>query len=157
RIDGWVQVSSVTTGLVGSYLAGDFTNTLEGSDSAPVLSTQVVPVIRDDQTSRTELIVLNPGSVSSNVQVALYNAGGGQTSVFQSLLTAHAALRITSAALSAAGTGTLSARISASTPVSATAIIERGDALLFSSGQPIDQPASIRVAPQFMSGGGFDS
>ena len=53
RVDGWVQVTSPTSGLAGFYLAGDFATMLEGADSAPALLTQVVPVIRDDQANKT--------------------------------------------------------------------------------------------------------
>jgi hypothetical protein len=158
KSDGWVQVTSPTAGLIGVYFAGDFTNTLEGSDSAPALTTQVVPVIRDDQTSKTELVVLNPGTATASVTIALFNTAGEPAgTVLSQVLDPHAALRMSPAAMNAGGAGTLSARITANVPVAATAIIERGDSLLFSSGQAVDQPASVRIAPQFMSGNGFDS
>src|SRR5438094_10044232 len=44
KVDGWVQVTSPTSGLSGYYFSGDFTTTLEGSESASPLATQVVPV-----------------------------------------------------------------------------------------------------------------
>lgn len=158
KTDGWVQVTSPTPGLGGFYLLGDFTTTLEGSESAAALSTQVVPVIRDDQTNKTELVVLNPGSTNSTVTITLFNARGEQTgTVLSQIVVGHAALRLSPSALNAGAAGTLSARISASVPVSATAIIDRGDSLLFAPGQAVDQTATFRVAPHFMSGNGFDS
>src|SRR5262244_388469 len=67
RADGWVQVTSTTSGLTGFYLSGDFATNLEGSDSAPALSDQIVPVIRDDAGNKTELMILNPGAASGTV------------------------------------------------------------------------------------------
>src|SRR5262245_43894671 len=43
RGDGWVQVTSATSGLVGYYMSGDFVSTLQGSESASPLSAQIVP------------------------------------------------------------------------------------------------------------------
>jgi hypothetical protein len=155
--NGWVQVTSPTSGLSGFYFSGDFAATLEGAESATPYSTQVVPVIRDDQANKTELIVLNPGTAASTVAVTLYNERGVQIgTVPAQLIAAHAALRLSPAALNVAGAGTVSARISASAPVSATAVIDRGDSLLFVNGQPGDQPASSRVAPHFITTGGAD-
>jgi hypothetical protein len=157
RGDGWVQVTSPASGLTGFYLYGDFVNTLEGADSAPALSNQIVPVIRDDATTKTELVILNPGNASSTVAIALFNARGEQASAVASqVVPAHGALRLSSSALNASGAGTLAARISASAPVAATAIIDRGDSLLFVAGQAVDQPASLRIAPHFTTTGGSD-
>ncbi len=134
-----------------------FATSLEGSDSAPPLANQIVPVIRDDSANKTELVIVNPGLASSSVTVTLFNARGDQVGAIPAqLLSGHAALRLASSSLSITGAGTLSARISASAPVSATAIIERGDALLFVAGQALDQPASVRIAPHFVTAGGFD-
>ena len=38
-VDGWVQVTSPTPGLIGSYVLGDFANTLEGAEPGAPLST----------------------------------------------------------------------------------------------------------------------
>src|SRR5581483_7723099 len=43
-VDGWVQVTSPTSGLIGSYLSGDFTTTLQGARSGAGMLTQVVPL-----------------------------------------------------------------------------------------------------------------
>jgi hypothetical protein len=157
RGDGWVQVTSPTPGLTGFYLLGDFASSLEGSDSAAALSDQIVPVIRDDASNKTELVILNPGAVSGTVAVRLFNSRGELAgSIPSETLAGHAALRLSAGVLNAAGVGTLSAKISASVPVAATAIIDRSDSLLFVSGQPVDQPAQVRIAPHFMTGNGFD-
>jgi hypothetical protein len=157
RGDGWVQVTSPTTGLTGSYFSGDFSTTLEGTDSASALTSQIVPVVRDDQSSRTELVILNPGAASSSVTVTLFTAEGRQVGNIPSqLIPGHGALRLSSAALNL-GAATLSARITSSTPVAASAIIDRGDSLLFVTGQAVDQPGSLRIAPHFITASGFDS
>ena len=154
--DGWVQVTSTTSGLTGFYLYGDFATTLEGSDSAPPLNEQIVPVIREDQMNKTELVIVNPGPASSTVTGRLYNANGEQVgSIPSQIIQAHAALRLRSAVLNSTGAGWLSARISASAPVAATAIIDRGDSLYFVAGQAVDQTASLRVAPHFITNGAF--
>src|SRR5262249_54006184 len=59
RADGWVQVTSTTSGLTGFYLYGDFATRLEGSDSVPGLNEQILPVIREDQLNKTELVIVN--------------------------------------------------------------------------------------------------
>jgi len=156
KADGWVQVTSPTAGLTGFYLSGDFATTLEGSDSAPALATQIIPVLRDDQTNKTELVIVNPGSSSGSASISLYNAAGQPVSSYPSqVIAAHAALRLSSAALNISGAGVLSARIFASVPLAATAIVDRGDSLMFVTGQSIDQQASLRIAPHFITNGPF--
>src|SRR5262249_3388196 len=108
--------------------------------------------------SKSELVVLNPGAANSNVTITVFNDGGDQIgTVLSQVIAGHAALRVSPSAMGAAGAGTLSARITASSPVAATAIIDRGDSMLFASGQSVEQTGSLRVAPHFVSGGRFDS
>src|SRR5262249_21990340 len=76
--DGWVQVTSSTAGLTGVYFTGDFATALEAGDSAQPFLSQVVPVIRDDGTSKTDLMILNPGTTNSTVSVTLFNSNGDQ-------------------------------------------------------------------------------
>jgi len=157
RADGWVQVTSATSGLIGAYLSGDFATTLEGADAAPALTVQTVPVIRDDAAAKTELIIVNPGSASSTVVVSLFNARGDQIGTVPSqFIASHGALRLSSTALNVTNAGLVSARITASAAVAATAVIDRGDSLLFVNGQPVDQPASLRIASHFTTSGGAD-
>src|SRR5262249_28292595 len=135
---------------------GDFATALEGSDSAHALSEQIVPIIREDQLNRTELVIVNPGSGPSSVTGRLYNASGELVGNIPSqIIQSHAALRLLSPALNTTGAGWLTARISASAPVAAGAIIDRGDLLYFVAGQAIDQTASLRVAPHYITNGVF--
>src|SRR5215813_13320099 len=156
RADGWIQVTSTTSGLTGFYLYGDFATRLEGSDSAPNLNEQILPVIREDQMNKTELVIVNPGPGPSTVTGRVYNANGEQVgSIPSQVIQGHAALRLRSPALNSTGAGSLSARISASAPVAATAIVDRGDSLYFVAGQAVNQTASLRVAPHFVTNGAF--
>jgi hypothetical protein len=162
QADGWVQVTSPTSGLTGFYLTGNFANKLEGSDSAPAALTQVIPVIREDLPNTTELVILNPNSGSSNssVIITFYTASGAELGTTTQILSSHQAVRIRpSAIVPNLPQSNVSARISVSSgpAVAATAIINRGNALLFAIGQPDDQaPTNMRIVPQFVSGSGFD-
>lgn len=158
KIDGWVQVTSPTSNLAGSYFSGDFTTMLGVAESSPPLTTQVIPVIRDDQTTKTEIVILNPAATNSTVTLSLFNAGGEQSgTTLSQTISGHAALRLSSSAFTASPTSeTLSARISANVPVAATAILNRSGSLMFVPGQRIDQSASMRIAAHFTAGNGFD-
>lgn len=159
RADGWIQATSPAPGLLGYYVSGDFTSTLEGSEALPAFLAQIIPVVRQDQSNKTELVVLNPGSVNGTVTITLFNSPGQElgASVIRSI-GAHAALRLPVPALIAnVPGGNLSVRITSSVPVSAVAAIERGDSVLFAGGQAADQPATVRIAPHFVTGDGFDS
>src|SRR5262245_54193619 len=106
RMDGWVQVTSPASGLTGFYLEGDFAANLEGADSAPALSNQIVPVIRNDQTAKTDLVILNPGTLSSTVSVALFNLGGEQAGAVPSqVIPPHGALRLPPSTLGGGNAG----------------------------------------------------
>src|SRR5207302_3264357 len=107
---------------------------------------------------KTELVILNPGTSSSTITVTLFNTRGEQTGTTVSqTVAAHAALRLSTATFVASPAGeTFSARISASVPVAATTILTRADSLLFVPGQRVDQTASVRIAPHFITGNGFD-
>src|SRR5207302_9236223 len=157
KIDGWIQVTSPASGLAGYYFSGDFVTKLEGAEASLPLTTQVVPVIRDDTSNKTELVIVNPGTANSTVTVTLFNARGEQAGItISQTVTAHASLRLPASAFGAnPAAGTFSARISASLPVAATAIINRSESLLFAPGQPIDQASSLRVVPHFTTTG-FD-
>ena len=157
-IDGWVQVTSPASNLTGYYLSGDFATGLGGAESSPPLTIQVIPVIRDDQTTKTEIVILNPASTNSIVTLNLFNSHGEQSGVTLSqTVLPHAALRLSTPALAVTGTSeTLSARISATVPVAATAILNRSGSVMFAPGQRVDQPASMRIAAHFTSGNGFD-
>jgi hypothetical protein len=158
QADGWIQATSASSGLLGFYTSGDVSSTLEGSEASLAYTSQLIPVIREDQNNSTELVVLNPGTAPGNVTITIFNPRGEEVGNAVRGLSPHAAVRLpVSGLITSFATGNLSARISSSVPVSATAIIERDAATLFAGGQPVDQPASVRVAPHFITGNGYDS
>jgi hypothetical protein len=157
-VDGWVQATSSTAGLTGSYLVGDFVKTLEGSAPAAELSTQVVPLLRQDANNDTTLVVVNPSSSgNSTVNIAFYNSGGQQVGIANVTIPPHAAQRLALSSFSNLPADNLSARIVSSIPVAATSLVKRSNGVLFASGQPVDQPTTLRMASHFLSGKGFDS
>jgi hypothetical protein len=145
--DGWVQVSSATSGLVGSFFAGDFVSTLEGLSPLTAYSTQVLPLIREDRFNATEIQILNPGFVGGTVTIAFFNARGEELGSTVRSVTGHAMLRLVPSSIVA---GSTSARISSTVPVAALASIVRGSSLMYAVAQPVDQLASLRVASSFV-------
>ena len=157
KVDGWVQATSAASGLIGFYLSGDFTSEVEDMEAAAALTTQVIPAFRDDSANRTEIVILNPGAGTSNVTVNFFGMRGEEAGTVVRSLAPHAAFKLRPSALVAnPSAGSFSARISSSTPVAATAVVQRDSGLMFAAGQATDQPASVRVAPHFTSGNGFD-
>src|SRR5260370_8888929 len=144
KIDGWVQVTSSTSGLGGYYLAGDFASALGVEESSPALGTQVIPVVRDDQTTKPELVVLNSGLTSGTVTLNLFNARGDQAgATISRTIAAHGAVRLAPSDFAVnLPPDPLSSRISATVPVSATAILNRSGALSFAPAHRLDQPPS---------------
>src|SRR5205809_301778 len=128
------------------------------AESSPPLVRQVIPVIRDDQTTKTEIVIVNPAATNGTVTLSLFNAGGEQSgTTLSQTISGHAALRLSTSAFMASPTSeTLSARISANAPVAATAILNRSASLMFVPGQRVDQSASMRIAAHFTSGNGLD-
>src|SRR5262249_51603530 len=131
-VDGWVQATSLTPGLTGSYLLGDFAQTLVGSAPATELSTQVVPLLRQDANNDTTLVVLNPYAAgNSSVSINFYGPGGQQLATTSVTLGPHAAQRIAASSIANLPADNFSARIVSSIPVVATALVRRSNGLLF--------------------------
>ena len=158
KTDGWVQVTSSASGLAGYYFSGDFVSALSGAESASGLTSQIIPIVRNDQTNTTEIVVLNPGTTAGTVTLSLFNSRGEPAgATLSQTVAAHAALRLQASAFPVNTTSeTLSARVSATVPVAATAIVNRSGSLLFAPGQPMDQTASVRIVPHYLTGNGFD-
>src|SRR5207248_535842 len=158
KTDSWVQVTSSTSALSGSYFSGDFATTLEGSDTAAGLTSQIIPIVRNDQTTTTDLVVLNPGGTTGTVTLYLFNSRGEQAgATISQTVGPHGALRLPASAFSAgANSDSLSARVSSTVPLAATAILNRAGSLLFAPGQKMDQTASVRIVPHYVTGNGFN-
>jgi hypothetical protein len=158
NLEGWIQATSSTSGLQGYYSVGDFDSTGEGSQSAVPLSSQVIPFLREDANTRTDLFIINPGSTPADAAITFYNARGEEIGTVIRNLPAHAATRFPMSSLSsAAGAGNISAKISSSVPAVAMASVETANTHIVVNGQRTDQPAASRIAPHFTRSGAFDS
>jgi len=155
--DGWVQVTSSTSGLIGSIFSGDFISTLEGLAPLPAYAIQVVPGIREDGTSFTELQVLNPNGVGGTVTITFFNARGIEAGSTVRSLTAHAALRLLTSSVVPNASGIFSARVSSTVPVGAVGAVRTSNSLMYAAAQPVDQQASMRIASNFVEGNGSHS
>src|ERR1041384_3811509 len=101
KTDGWVQVTSSASTLSGYYFSGDFATTLGGAESAAALTSQVIPLFRNDQTNTTEIVVLNPGTTTGTVTIPLFNSRGEQAGApVTQTISAHAALSLPASAFS---------------------------------------------------------
>src|SRR5215468_601842 len=65
--DGWVQITSATTGLQGFWIGGDFVNLnrADGAVSAPLSTDQVFPFV----PALTQISVVNPGLNAISITV----------------------------------------------------------------------------------------
>jgi hypothetical protein len=154
-VDGWVQVTSPTPGLTGSYLLGDFSSTLEGAKPAAAVTTQVIPLIRQDSSNDTQLVIVNSMTSTGTVTIELH-APGGQVlgAAVNRSLAAHSSLRLeASDIVSNLPADNVSARITSTVNMSASAVINRGGVSMFVPGQRVDQQATLRVAPHFTTYG----
>jgi uncharacterized protein DUF5719 len=155
--DGWVQVTSSTSGLIGSFFSGDFVSTLEGLSPLPAYSVQVVPGIREDGVNTSELQVMNPNPFGGTVTITFYNARGDEAGSTVRSVTPHAELRVTTSSVVANASGIFSARISSTVPVAAVAAVRNSDSMMYATAQPVDQAASARIASTFVEGNGSHS
>ncbi len=152
KVEGWIQASSASNGLTGFYFNGDYAETLEGDEAASEYLNQVIPMVRETQTTHTDLMIANPTALPANVTITFNNAKGDRAGTSSLNLPAHGASR-TRATFADAST----ALINSSAPVLALGILSQTDSLMFVNGQRVDQAATTRVIPHFLSGNGFDS
>lgn len=155
--DGWVQITSPTSGLIGSVFAGDFFSTLEGLAPLTAYATQVVPGIREDGTNTNEVQVLNPNATGGTVTITFFNARGDEAGSVVRSLTAHAAVRLVTSSIVPNASGIFSARISSTVPVAAVGAVRTSNSLMYAAAQPVDQQASMRIASSFVEGNGSHS
>jgi hypothetical protein len=157
-VQGWVQATSPSSGLVGYYFTGNFSTMLDGSGSVTPLTTQVIPLIREDQNTHTDLMIINPGPDKGTITVDLFNIRGDWIGSKSESLASHAVLSFRPGAeypiIGSAGT---SARISSTVPVSTMAIVNATDSLMFVNGQSVEQNSRVRIVPHFVSGNGTKS
>ena len=143
--DGWVQVTSPASGLIGSFFSGDFVSTLDGLSPLSAYATQVVTGIREDALNATELQVLNPNPFGGTVTITFFNARGDEAGSTVRSLTAHAALRLLTSSVVPNASGAFSARISSTVPVASAGAVRTANSLMYAAAQPVDQAASVRI------------
>jgi len=155
--EGWVQATSVSSGLTGFYFAGDFNSALDASEASTPMLMQVLPLIREDQTNHTEIVIINPGSTAANASLTLYGARGAEIGTTVQFIPPHGAVRYRPASgFPIAGSPGVSARITSTVAVTAMAVIAGTGDSVFVNGQPVDQIATTRIVPNFVSGNGID-
>jgi hypothetical protein len=156
--DGWIQATSTSSGLAGFYFSGDFSSTLDGSESLSPLLSQAIPLIREEQNTHTDLMIINPNATSANVTATFYNIRGEEIGTRPIALAGHGSFRFRpSAFFPIIGSAGTSARLTSTVPVSALAIVDATDSLMFVNGEAVDQNATVRVVPHFISGNGSNS
>jgi len=155
--DGWIQATSSSSGLSGFYLSGDFVKTMEGTETGTPQLIQSIPFLWDVQSSRSDIVIINPGTSRANVTVNLYNLRGDEQPSIVRDIPAHGVFRFRpSFSFLVPGAAGASARVTSSVPVIAMGVADTQDALMFINGQP-DQPLTSRIAPHFVAGNGVDS
>jgi hypothetical protein len=157
-VDGWVQVTSPTAGLVGSYMLGDFSGNLQGNHSDIALSTQVIPLVRSDSAYDTQIALANPNSGTNNtatVNIDFYGATGQPLTSTQATVAPHGFTRVSLASLPNLPADYVSARITSAVSVVATAIVDRSGTYMFVEGQSASDQSAVRIAPHFVSATGF--
>ncbi len=156
--EGWIQATSASTGLTGFYFTGDFSSALDGSAPAGSMTAQVIPLIREEGSTHTDLLIINPGSAPANVTVTFYNLRGDTVGSTVRTVAPHNAYTFRpSQSFPIFGSAGTSARVTSNVPVTATALIGDGDSMLSVNGQPVDVTATTRVIPNFRTGNGVSS
>ena len=155
--EGWIQATSPTSGLMGFYFTGDFNSTLDGSPSVAAMTSQVLPLIREDVTAHTDLLITNPGSATANVVLNFSDPRGVDIGTVSQSIPAHGVYKFHPAnSFPIFGSSGTSVRVTSNLAVLATAVVTGADTV-FINGQAMDQSASTRIIPHFLSGNGADS
>ena len=98
--NGWVQATSASTGLTGFFLnANPAVTDLDGAVALDAAVRFVLPFAAEDETTKTELTVINPGSETATATLTLYASDGTQVGSESINLSAKALVRQTLAGL----------------------------------------------------------
>lgn len=152
RVEGWIQATSTSSGLVGFSFTGDFATTLEGGEPAVPMLAQSLPLLREGPTTRTDVNVINPGTTTGSITINYYTARGDDAGNYVITVPAHGIVKAPARLPTA-----VSARVTSSVPVIATATVNNDASVMFVNGQAIDQSATTRIVPHFQSGNGLDA
>ncbi len=151
---GWIRVSSEQSGLTARLLTGDLVSRLEGIGGTSPIGDQLVVVPIDDPLVVRELRVVNPSEGLAGVNVTVFDSQGNAIGTIPVALEAHAGADLN---LAPFPTG-VAARISASRPILAQAVLSANSSLMLLNGQAASELAApFRVAPHAVIGNGFES
>jgi hypothetical protein len=156
--EGWVRVTSTTSGIGAMLFAGGSNTTFEGIPAVTGYADQIVFVPDRGQGAIRELRIINPSGSSASLNVTIWNSAGVPMAVTSDTLEADSGLNLNLAELVGPTSELLTARLSSSVPLAAQARIIAGDAEIVLSGQPASSgAASSWVAPHVLSENGFNS
>ena len=154
---GWIRVSSDLSGLTAELVSGDAVSNLEVIPSARPLSDQIVVMPPSNAPVARQLRIVNPSAQRVSVSVMVFDGQGTAVWTLSATVEAQAIFDSDLAAL-APIPQVLAARISASGPVLAQAVLGAGPSLILVNGRSVTEGAgALWIAPHVVSGNGFDS
>ncbi len=152
--EGWVQVTSPTSGIDGFLYEGDFRSALDAARGAVALTDQIVPWLGD---SGGDLRIINSSSQAASLNVAFANSRGDIVGSVPAILNANSGISVPTSDFILQGGGNLTARVTSSVGVVAQALVETNGSLVLVNGQSASATATVRRAPHAILGNGFDS
>jgi hypothetical protein len=152
NLQGWVQATSETAGLAGSYLVGDFNSSLAAGESFYGLSDQVLPLIKEDAVTATEIVIVNPADVPASLSLTLYDSRGAAAASVSVDIAKHALVNLpVGQILPRNANGNYSARLTSKTPLSALTLVRSGQSSVAVAGQPVDRSFPVRFVPGILT------
>lgn len=152
NVEGWVQASSLTPGLQGSYSIEDSRETFESSEAVQPLTNQVIPYIPDGDGATAEIVITNPGTKNATPTIVFYDNRGNDVRLpDRPTVGPREQWTVTPPR------GATWARITSSPlGVVATEFAKIQDTRVLINAHAFD-PASTRVAPHFVSSRNYQS
>ncbi len=154
-LDGWVRVTSPSSGIHGVYFSGDFEARLDGVRGSEASFDQVVLIPSGGSSADRSLRLVNPSSRFVSADITVFNRAGEAVYASQANLGPNEGAEI---ALGPLGDLALAARVTSSEPVVAQSAVRTVDSVMLVAGRPASAPGvTSLVAPHVIIGSGFDS
>ena len=154
---GWIRVRSDLSGLTAELVSGDAVFGLEAIPSASPLSDQIVVMPPSNAPVARQLRIVNPSAERVSVSVSVFDGKGNSVRTLSVTVEAQATFDSDLATV-APIPQVLAARISASGPILAQAMLGAGPSMIFVNGRAVTEGAgALWIAPHVVSGNGFDS
>jgi hypothetical protein len=167
NFNGWVQATSGTSGLTGFFLNGNGAVTdLDGAGSMAPAADTILPLIAEDNVTRTEITVVNANPETASVTLTLYATDGTALASKTVTLAARGLIRQTAGTLfgSINFTDASHVKVKSDRPVVTHEVVADyqlpGSTLRRETGALSGQAATSSttyVLPHFASGGGWNS